>query len=124
MKIPSKFCIAWATHQEAEEQLGVKTNSFDQLCDSSAVALTLSRHLVSRSKQKALINMMSGLDMLALVLTICREVCLYFLVIVSYSALILRSRTKGSSLINSQNPRNVSLSKYYLLVKSLLCLCN
>jgi hypothetical protein len=124
MKILSKFWITWVTCQEAEEQLGVKTNSFNQLCDSSAVALTLSRHLVSRSKQKALINMMSGLDMLALALTICREVHSYFLVIISYSALILQSRMKGSFLINSQNSRNVSLSKYYLLVKSLLHLCN
>jgi hypothetical protein len=47
---------------------------FDPFCDPSKIALTLSQHLVSRGKKKALMNMTSGLEMLALALTICREV--------------------------------------------------
>ena len=41
---------------------------------------------------------------------------LYFSVVVSYSVLIFWSRMKGSFLMNSQNSRNVSLGKYYLLL--------
>jgi hypothetical protein len=60
-------------------------------------------------------NMTSGLDMLALALTICREVRV-FPVVVVYSTFILRSRTKGSFPMRSRNSGIVWLSKY--LVRS------
>ena len=71
--------MTWAACREADEELGDTTTVVDQHHDPSAIALTLSRRLVSRGKQKALMNMSSGLDMLALGLTISREVHIFHL---------------------------------------------
>jgi hypothetical protein len=98
MKLLSKFCVAWATQREADE--GARSNTNDALgsCDAPSIAFTLSTRIVSRGKKRALLNMTSGLDMLALALTISREVRI--LLLVSYSSIfILRSRMVGSSLI-------------------------
>lgn len=54
----------------------------------SAIALSISSRLISRGKEKALMNMTSGIDMLALALTISREVWIFLIssVILIYSS--------------------------------------
>jgi hypothetical protein len=42
--------------------------------DPATIALALSTRLVARGQQKALMNMTSGLEMMAMGITVCREV--------------------------------------------------
>lgn len=79
----------------------------------SAIALSISSRLISRGKEKALMNMTSGIDMLALALTISREVWIFLIssVILIYTLL---SRTMESSLITRPISRSVWFSMYLL----------
>jgi hypothetical protein len=134
--ITSNFRVAWAALKPADEQLQLTTNALDlHGADSSQIvlalsasgvhpsqiALTLSTRIHSRGQRKSLMNMMSGLDMFALALTICREVRI-FPVAVVHSMFILRSRIKGSFPIARPNYGNVWLSKR--LVRCFLRHCN
>jgi hypothetical protein len=145
-KIPSNFCLAWTTRKQGGEELEPTTNeelepttdkqvepttderlelTTDVLhshCDHPArIALTISKRILSRGKQKALLNMTSGLDAFALALTICREVRV-FPVVVIHSTLILRSRIKGSFLIRRQNSGHFWLSE--CLVRCFISRCS
>lgn len=107
--------MAWATREERDQRRTADHTAVSS-SDPSNVALMLSARLVARGKQKALINMTSGLDMVALALTISREV--FYLISTSCRVLLmflLLSRMVGFSPGTKPDSGNVSSSMDFLM---------
>ena len=113
-KLLTKFCLAWAAHKEKtlkgnnkqskghekskadkelkdDEKLKGDENT-DTVHNPATVALALSTCLVARRKNNALMHMTSGVEMLALAITICSEVCIFYLLLLILICLPLECR--------------------------------
>ena len=82
-KLLHKFSVAWVAHKEKQSKEILKggeklnDNTTESAQDTATVALALSTCLVARRKNNALNHMTSGVEMLALAITMCTEVCIF-----------------------------------------------
>ena len=112
MRLLNNFCVAWNGCQDVgwEFKSGKGKGKVPQ--DSASAALALSAWLIRKNKTKALMNMTSGLEMLALAITICSEVSRQLQNLDEDILTGLLSRIGGSSLKSNQTSRNVWLGRY------------
>ena len=111
-RLLNNFCVAWDGRQNVgwEFESGKGKGKAPQ--DSASTALALSARLIRKKKTKALMNMTSGLEMLALAITICSEVSRQLQNLDEDILTGLLSRMGGSSLKSNQTSRNVWLGRY------------
>ena len=96
-KLLNKFCVSWIAQKEKnlksdgklkeddakegdDEELKGDENT-ESVHNPATVALALSTCLIARRHKNALMNMTSGVEMLALGITICTEVCILHLLL-------------------------------------------